>query len=507
MDNGRAGDASKGPWNRPADNPPPPPPAQSTSMSMDLLRKTASTSDRYLVAAEIVVCVAALLSAHVLQVVILDRLLLLILIIALVSLSITRPLFLLITVLGYMSLEGFLARAGVADTTVVIMREFLVVICLAGAILSKPRKMLSIRPPWIYLFVLACSTILAHDQIRALLAGRYYLLWPMLGVVSRIFISTTRRFRFFMAVTVLIGVINSLVALYQYATGYGGQITASSAEFMTIYRFSTLGGVGLTVGRPVLGLLLAVLLPVAIWFTLSETRMALRLVSLAAGGVLVGGLVVTLSRSAWVAAFVGCVVVLQRLRPVGRVVLAAIWCVVGLTVVIWLPQQQAALGPFNEALSSTSSWGDRINLWQTTIVPLLDSPGRFLFGNGLGSVGGPIIGGTKSGVLPNADSSYIRLIVETGVMGVLGVAYLASLGLRSLRGLDRGLGTLALAVVSVLATGFVGVDGVFYLPAVPIAASILGALGAQKAITMFAETRGLTGRQTHLELATATDGS
>ncbi len=238
---------------------------------------------------------------------------------------------------------------------------------------------------------------------------------------------------------VLIG-LGSLAALhgiYQYATH--APMPESWISVTETLRTRAYSIVGSPNG---LGDYLALLVPLALGWARYEKRRWLRLVLLAAAGVLGLGLLLTFSRGAWLA-LVGAIMVVA-LSFDRRLLAAALAAAVILSVAV--PPISRRVGQ----LASRHYWqrsmvyGGRLYRWNQAYEQLAHAP---LTGAGMGQFGGAVAA-RRMGVM-YSDNYYAKTAAEAGVVGLAAFIVLMAacgwLGFRTFRAL-RGRPEQALAL-------------------------------------------------------------
>jgi hypothetical protein len=332
--------------------------------------------------------------------------------------------------------------------------------------------------------------------LRAVLQLRFFTLYPLIILVVANGLETTKELRSVLRLVAVMGLVTVIYGLLQYLflfdvpyrTG-GGDVT------LRMGRFSELGIVSTFDSRPSFGgYLVAIFLlfyQVKLW---NPGKAGWLLRALALVSIFVC-LILTYSRSSWLALLVGMFVALycqSRIRAAGGLLAA------GLCLMMIYGTQTLSLFPIlTEAVTSGQSFEVRLGYWPLVLRHTASHP----FGIGLGMVGGPHLfeGRAQSDIYGNlqydpqmmfnsqaelgpdntlsvTDNSYLKILVQGGFvlmfvfLCLLGsIIWLASTVLKSV--VDPGLRDLAVwasASFASLLTMFMFVDFMEAAPAISI---------------------------------------
>ncbi|MCI0627045.1 MAG: O-antigen ligase family protein [Acidobacteria bacterium] len=285
----------------------------------------------------------------------------------------------------------------------------------------------TIRLIMVFAAMCVIYSLAAPSWLRAILQLRPFTLYPFIVILVANGLNSREELRRVLYVVALVGMITVAYGLLQYHYLFDVPYRISRGEFsltQRMSRFSETGIISTFATRPDFGgyliPLFLLLLQVRLWrassFGLFRT--------VALGAVMLC-LVLTYSRTSWMALLVGLSVILYL-----RGKLKATVYLLGLTACFFwfyetqLPQLSPALA---EATTSGLSLQERFDFWPRAIRLAMTRP----FGAGLGTVGGPHIfeptageaydfdpmaGGRSSDiVLSVTDNSFLKLFVQGGL--------------------------------------------------------------------------------------------
>jgi hypothetical protein len=383
----------------------------------------------------------------------------------------------------YLTVEAELMRRGLSQVVASTSREILTGLLVIGGLYSARRAGQPVRVPLAAACVAAVVLVSlprSPSLFGGLVGSRYYVLWPLLGFAGvRLFRTESRLLRFLRFVLLLLVPIASY-GIVQYITGYGGSLTEADPAFFKAVRFGAFGSIGTTYGRPHFGLLMAVAALIAFWAMLKERQLMPVAVTGVLAALFVTACLVSLNRTAWISlAGASAVLVVVRLRLHARLLVLALSVPLALSLALIEPASGVGGGGLGRAVSERGSFGTRVEIWRDEALPLVDSPSTFAFGRGPGVVGGPLSFGSRRSLLPVADSSYVRVMVELGALGILALFIaISSIARTSLR-LPRKFQALSLALISLFLIASITVDAIQVAPVLPLVWLIIGGtLGA-----------------------------
>jgi len=332
---------------------------------------------------------------------------------------VTRPQRLVLALVALVPYHGLLQI--IPHTTAVrAWKEALIVAALVATFIApatargpRGRRIPQWSIPLASFIIVGVASAAAQHNITALYGLKVYFLAVALPLVLwRCPFDAAERNRF---VTILMvnGVIAALVGIAQQLIG-ADRLHALGYEYNSVIRFT---GDFLrsfsTFDQPFAFayfemIVLVVCLPVALSDRLSRRNRAFLVLT----PVLVGGLLTTFTRGAWLGAAVGlAVIATQRLR--GRVVLLLAGAAAAAAVaVVVLPDR------FVEPATQAQSADSRLDRWRDNVDELLDRPG----GHGIGTTGATAAKlnelGYRSGTVFQPDNHYFTVGFELGLPGL-----------------------------------------------------------------------------------------
>lgn len=265
---------------------------------------------------------------------------------------------------------------------------------MVGVILSLLANQMIRRRSWcintvitlLLVFAVLCTMYALGSPypLKGILALRFLALYPLLVLIVANTLETREEINRLLRLIALVGVVTVVYGLLQYATLFDVPYRTSGGDVtLRMGRFGEMGMVSTFASRPTCGAYMVVLfllfLQDKLWEQ-SKFKQWLRWPMLAAIGACV---LLTFSRSSWLALLVGTFVVLY-FRDKMRAILAA----VGLVICAILFSVVQALSPaasIADAATDNESFLIRLNYWPMVARHVLENP----FGIGLGTVGGP----------------------------------------------------------------------------------------------------------------------
>lgn len=362
-------------------------------------------------------------------------------------------------------------------------REILVITTIlalaTGNVSSDSRlRRLGLRP--LFLFwtgTVLVSAVLSPTPIRGVLALRFYLVWPLLGFAAFLIVrNSTAQARRLLVALVFLGVGFAILGILQYTTNYGG-LFAISEDLLSVRRFEGQGAIGLTNGRPPFGFFLAILGTTSGWMWFSRTPWLSRRTAAACTVVCAAGVLVSLSRSSWLALLVGLLaasgasksrVTRYRGPLICGLALAALY--LGANVADRLPSEIAL------AANSVGSLSERFGIWSDALEYVTATPRTLLFGAGLGAIGSDTLIAAEEPIIPVVDNTYVRALFELGLFGCLTALALGARLCRYIRGSQAVTKDLLYAVVACAGVFSLTVDAVYLLPGALMTAVVFGSV-------------------------------
>jgi O-antigen ligase len=302
------------------------------------------------------------------------------------------------------------------------------------------------------------SSFAATDQVAVVKETVISVLTVLLFMVTRRVLHRTEDVRFVFWGVAGLGAIIGVQAVAAYVRGQRLNDVAATASDLRV---------GSVLGHPnQLAGLLVLILPIAVALLFSERRSWYRLAAAAASGIIGLALLTTLSRTGWIAGFVGLGVVVFLAR--GRVL---VWALALVVVVALLVSFAGVTGALGERAASATDLGQyevasRLDFWSASLKILETSPvvgvGLANFAEAYSDVnlqGKWNLPGSGYRPPPHAHNLVLTLLAETGVVGVAAffafVAAVISALVRALRGADPRSKLLVAGIAGALAAIFV----------------------------------------------------
>jgi hypothetical protein len=395
-------------------------------------------------------------------------------------------------------------------SSVAVGKDVLMVI----AILSLIVHYLSRRQGWylnstlvlLLLFGVAGAlyTLVAPYWLRAVLQLRFFTLYPLIILVVANGLETTSELRKVLRLVAVLGLVTVIYGLLQYLFLFDVPYRTGGGDVaLRMDRFGELGIVSTFASRPTFGGYLVAIFLLFYQVKLWNPGRAGWLFRVLALGSIFACLVLTYSRSSWLALLVGMFVALycqSKIRAAGGLLAA------GFCLMMVYGTQSLSLSPtLTEAVTSGESFRARLSYWPLVLRHTITNP----FGIGLGMVGGPHLfeGRAQSDIYGNlqydpstlfnanaelgpdntlsvTDNSYLKILIQGGFplmlifLSLLGsIIWLASSVLKSVA--DpwlRDLAVWASASFASLLTMFMFVDFMEAAPAISIYWLAVGAL-------------------------------
>jgi hypothetical protein len=206
------------------------------------------------------------------------------------------------------------------------------------------------------------------------------------------------------------GIFMSLYGIYQYIA------KVPTPAYWTDKVESTSGPrVFSIVGSPnVLGCLLAMLIPLAISLIFSEKQVLKKLYYLLATGLMGICILLTGSRSSWIA--LGCAIIIYALLSKKYNLIVALVVVAALSYTLVPTVQQRINYMLDPEYIVSSFRGGRFSKWPKALDMFYDN---LFFGVGFGRYGGAVATNSKLAGASYVDNYYIKAAVEMGVFGLL----------------------------------------------------------------------------------------
>ncbi|MFZ5596405.1 MAG: O-antigen ligase family protein [Bacillota bacterium] len=255
-------------------------------------------------------------------------------------------------------------------------------------------------------FMRSLDVSLALEGIRVYLE---YMLWFFVG--SNLLLNR-RQFDALTRGAVAVGVLVSLVGIYQYVTG-----VQMPAEWVDQAEEGVTRVFSIVTSPNVLGSLLLFFIPLALARMLIAKNRQSRLAYLSALGVLLACMVMTYSRGAWLALAVSITVMGLLYSP--RLIIAM--GVGGLAGILFVPGISSRLSyMLSPAYMASSQRAGRIARWTLGLEKLTENP---FLGTGFGNFGGAVAARRIPGSY-YVDNFYLKTAVESGLIGLLALIWL-----------------------------------------------------------------------------------
>jgi len=311
---------------------------------------------------------------------------------------------------------------------VVTKRAFLLILTfwiILGAISARLRFFWDALVSWplsraigVFILVLTVSTIFGvnpyHSQVVLFNRYLFYSIICLLGFS----IGRSQRNAYFLTLLFIAASV---------FIGYGGIISFLHSGGERLVR---------SFHRPVYFTQYLVLyFPLCISILFFAKKKAIRLLGLAGVVILYPCLILNSSRPAWVGVFLSIVAIfyLKNMKVLGLVLMVAL-----ILFMSFFPVQNSDRFVF----LNTSTWGDRLDLWETALKIFKDHP---LLGSGPGTYEkllytyGPAGGYSEGNIHLHAHNTYLELLSEVGIIGLTAFLFiLLKLFEMVLKGLKAG---------------------------------------------------------------------
>jgi hypothetical protein len=286
----------------------------------------------------------------------------------------------------------------------------------------------------IFAVIGAMCALASPYLLRGILALRFLTLYPLIILLMANAMETREEVNRLLRLVAVVGVITVVYGIVQYATLFDVPYrTAGGDVTLRMGRFDEMGAVSTFASRPTFGGYLSPLFLLFLQDNLwreSKFKTWLRLPILAAIG---GCVILTFSRSSWLALLVGTLVALYFRDKLKAVVAAAGLGVCG--ILFFVVQAVSPSSSLATAATDNESFLIRLSYWPMVARHVLVHP----FGIGLGTVGGPhlfeagaeadIYGNLRydqnasfdpnaelgpDGVISVTDNSFLKLFIQGG---------------------------------------------------------------------------------------------
>lgn len=220
--------------------------------------------------------------------------------------------------------------------------------------------------------------------VRGILALRFLTLYPLLILIVANAMETREEVNRLLRLVALIGVVTVVYGLVQYVTLFDVPYRTSGGDVtLRMGRFGEMGMVSTFASRPTCGGYMVVLfllfLQDKLWEQ-SKLKAWLRWPMLGAIGLCV---VLTFSRSSWLALLVGTLVAFYFRNKMQAILAAAGLAICG--ILFFIVQALSPSASLATAATDNESFFIRLSYWPMVARHVLENP----FGIGLGTVGGP----------------------------------------------------------------------------------------------------------------------
>lgn len=354
------------------------------------------------------------------------------------------------------------------DLQIAVLRDLSAVVALSfalAALRAVPRGS-SRWAVWSVGFWLAWALVAAATAPsipRGLASLRWYVLYPAFYTLGVWAVRYPRKSRIVLVAGGAVVLLNASLALLQWITNYAVDVhTGDDITVLNTMRFGARGAIGALESRPALGILMALAISQLVARNLGGVQSTWGRVSLAALFISAG--VFSLSRTAWaaiiVAVGVGAVGVLMDSRyrqSMRRWMVVIAFVVPVLAIIPLLSSDETVAIAFSEG-TRDADFSGRTGLWKDEVLArVTKDPAQLLVGYGLGTVGGESFFGDASvSLVPVTDNSYLHILVEVGLIGLVLALALISRFVLNFRQ-RRSVAKIGAATTLLLAAGFVDV--------------------------------------------------
>jgi putative inorganic carbon (HCO3(-)) transporter len=419
-------------------------------------------------------------------------------VVAVLLLIAMRPSTALVIVFAFLPFHSLLTDVfSRTSPLVAIIKDVLMVAIILSLLLYHlgQRRKLYLNPTLImFLALAAISSIyvaVSPSWLRALLDLRFLTLYPLIALVAANSLETPIDLRRILRVVAAVSLLVIAYGILQFLYPFDIPLRAAADIFnIRMTRFGELGIISTFASRPSFG---GYLIPIFLLFfqvRLWESRRSSWLFRILALGATLLCLMLTFSRTSWIAFLVGLFVLMFfRHKLKASIALVAL----SSCLVIFYATQFYKISPaLTEAFTSSESFGVRLDYWPRVFRLVATRP----FGTGLGNVGGPHIFEDTAGqptdvdynpsseTIQVTDNTYLKLFVQGGFplllvfLGLIAtVLHLAYSVLKRVR--DpwlRDVAIWAVASFAALLTIFTSVDYMEAAPSISVYWLAVGAL-------------------------------
>lgn len=393
-------------------------------------------------------------------------------------LGVRERLILSVILVGVAALEpGVALFSAASDAVTATARDLALLVAAVIVVMSAetPRLVIAAWAGWVTIVML--SLAVSGGDLASLAAASQYVVWPSTFILGYALARDkgVRRLAYSLLLVILLA--NALSGIWQYFTQFGGVVDQGSALDLVSGRFGVAGAIGLTPGRPALGLFLSMGICLAIWRLIQVSEFRARIWWAALLPISLTASIVTFSRTSWFAGLIGVLVVLALSRQIskrGILVLALLLLAsTSFGTLLVAGNDRDGGGALEQAVHQLSLRA-RLDQWSGIDSVSGSGVSSLLIGEGPGSVGyGVQVDGRNysSSLLTDTDNTYLRVLVDLGLVGLSALmVVLFLIGRQVWRTPRRPLG---LSILAILLVSWLTVDG-WYFPLIPISFLVLG---------------------------------
>jgi hypothetical protein len=351
-----------------------------------------------------------------------------------------RPKDALLLIFAFLPFQSLLSEVvAVRLPAIAVCKDVLMVIVFASFFFRRMRRRWRLNEALSVFLIFAgvCAVYVAFspDHLRAVLQLRSLTLYPLISLLVANLIETPQDLKRLLRVVAVVGAVTVVYGIAQYLTMFDVPYRNAGGNVMQrMGRFGQFGVVSTFASRPSFGgyliPLLLLVFQVRLWPSSKFFRAARWLIMPA----IAACLLLTYSRTIWVAAMAGVMFALYMRDSVKAVLLGAALCASSL--IAYEAKGLFMTSSIEEAATSDESFMIRLSYWPRVFRYVADHP----LGIGLGMVGGPHLFESKAqtdiyGNLsfdPNAmfdasaglnadnsltvtDNAYLKLLIQGGV--------------------------------------------------------------------------------------------
>jgi O-antigen ligase len=311
--------------------------------------------------------------------------------VAVLSLLLLRPATCLLLLFAYLPFQSLINDVFARVTSLVAVGKdvlfVMVIVSLVGHHFLR-RQSWYINAPmyWLFLFALvgAFLALLAPDPIRGVLALRSLALYPLLIVLAANALETEADLQRLLRLLAIVGLVTVGYGILQYFTLFDVPYRTSGGDVtLRMGRFDDLAVVSTFASRPAFGGWLVAIFLLLLNIRSLGTKLSRPMWRWAALGATLLCVLLTYSRTTWLALLVGLLVTLWLKDK-----LKATFCALALglcLILFYATQEFFASASLSEAATSSESMAVRLSYWPMVFRHVLAQP----LGLGLGTVGGP----------------------------------------------------------------------------------------------------------------------